>query len=290
MKTLGQLLSVVLALSCGAAQAGVETTTFIIEKVWDQRGDTDSLEVTARLNCTGALSTQQDVVFTATTDAVLFVYDIDQIPIGQQVNCNVTEDVPENYRANYECDLEAEGDCYDSDQAETRCAFPDVDPFGTYYCTITNTPDSAKITVTKSWVLEGASQGFDGGHTILGECNSEVVGGTSFGKYKTCNESSEKCYFAESRQEEAVEGVYEFTIPNPNYPYTDCVFDESTDDSVVDVDNGCGGMKLGAGGEIECEIVNTVFFEGIPTLNQYGMAILALLMLGVGFVGFRRIV
>jgi len=33
-----------------------------------------------------------------------------------------------------------------------------------------------------------------------------------------------------------------------------------------------------------------VFFEGIPTLNHYGMAILALLMLGVGFVGFRRFV
>jgi hypothetical protein len=33
-----------------------------------------------------------------------------------------------------------------------------------------------------------------------------------------------------------------------------------------------------------------VFFEGIPTLSQYGMAIMALLMLGVGFVGFRRFV
>jgi hypothetical protein len=40
----------------------------------------------------------------------------------------------------------------------------------------------------------------------------------------------------------------------------------------------------------ECTITNTVFFEGIPTLNQYGLALLALLMLGVGFVGFRRFV
>jgi hypothetical protein len=39
-----------------------------------------------------------------------------------------------------------------------------------------------------------------------------------------------------------------------------------------------------------CHITNTVFFEGIPTLNQYGLAILAVLMLGVGFVGFRRFV
>jgi hypothetical protein len=37
-------------------------------------------------------------------------------------------------------------------------------------------------------------------------------------------------------------------------------------------------------------MTNTVFYEGIPTLNQYGMAIMALLMLGMGFVGFRRFV
>lgn len=30
--------------------------------------------------------------------------------------------------------------------------------------------------------------------------------------------------------------------------------------------------------------------EGIPTLGNYGMAILALLILGVGFVGYRRLV
>jgi hypothetical protein len=40
--------------------------------------------------------------------------------------------------------------------------------------------------------------------------------------------------------------------------------------------------------EEECTIVNTVFFEGIPTLSQWGMAIMALLMLGVGFISVRR--
>ena len=34
----------------------------------------------------------------------------------------------------------------------------------------------------------------------------------------------------------------------------------------------------------------TVFFEGIPTLSQYGLALMALLMLGIGFVGMRRFV
>ena len=44
------------------------------------------------------------------------------------------------------------------------------------------------------------------------------------------------------------------------------------------------------GGDITCAFTATAFYEGIPTLSQYGMAIMALLMLAVGFVGFRRFV
>jgi len=47
-------------------------------------------------------------------------------------------------------------------------------------------------------------------------------------------------------------------------------------------------MVVEAAGSNGCEITNTVFFEGIPTLSQYGLALMALLMLGVGMVGFRR--
>jgi hypothetical protein len=79
------------------------------------------------------------------------------------------------------------------------------------------------------------------------------------------------------------------------------------DDSAVEVDNsGCSAVSvevgdpvfvsfedLPRGGAEEvsiCNIEASVFFEGIPTLSQYGMAIMVLLMLGVGFVGFRRFV
>jgi hypothetical protein len=43
-------------------------------------------------------------------------------------------------------------------------------------------------------------------------------------------------------------------------------------------------------GSHTCTFTNTVFFEGIPTLSQYGLAVLVLLTLGVGFVGLRRFV
>ena len=62
--------------------------------------------------------------------------------------------------------------------------------------------------------------------------------------------------------------------------------------SAVDADDSaCDDVSLEVGGGDEsCMIYATAFYEGIPTLSQYGMAIMALLMLGLGFVGFRRFI
>ena len=63
---------------------------------------------------------------------------------------------------------------------------------------------------------------------------------------------------------------------------------ESVATSGVESSDDCGARPITAGGSSSCTFVNTVFFEGIPTLSQYGLAIMALLMLGLGMVGFRR--
>jgi len=261
-------------------------TRFIIHKIWDQAGDTDGIPVTGHLSCTGAFTTQQDVVFTATTDAILFVYDIALIPEEGQVDCTVTEVVPEGYHASYQCD---EGNCGDSEQDLESCFWSDVDDDGTYRCTITNTPLPATVTVTKTWVIEGASQGFDGHHEIWGKCDEN--GYTDILLYGGSHNCFDGHCNAWAEVDDATDGSvdYEFTIVRPAYPSSDCTFYEETFDNVVESDNGCGDIQLSAGEEVECEIVNTVFFEGIPALNRYGLAMLALLMLGLGLVGFRRL-
>ena len=66
--------------------------------------------------------------------------------------------------------------------------------------------------------------------------------------------------------------------------------EESITQSGVESEDNCGGRSIEAGGSSSCTFVNTVFFEAIPTLSQYGLALLALLMLGIGAVGFRRFV
>jgi len=285
------LLAAVLLLPA-TAFAQESTAQFIIEKVWNQGGDQDALdaiEVTGHLSCTGATTTQQDVVFTATTDAILFVYNL-ALAEGA-VNCKVTETVPDNYTAEYEC-IDSTNCTDTGDHGLDHCFFYDVDNFpnNIYRCRIINTPDPATVTVTKTWVIEGADQGFDGSHEIWGTCDENrdtrvlIYGGSHSCFDGHCN--------AWVGVDDATAGSidYEFTIVSPAYPSSDCNFYEETSDSVIESDNGCGEMKLSAGDDVDCEIVNTVFFEGIPTLSQYGMAILAVLMLGVGLVGFRRFV
>jgi hypothetical protein len=74
----------------------------------------------------------------------------------------------------------------------------------------------------------------------------------------------------------------------PDYPETECTVTEYVFDGAVEVNNGCGTFNVSVGNGHNCTITNTVFFEGIPALSPRGLAILALLMMGAGFAGFRR--
>ncbi len=71
---------------------------------------------------------------------------------------------------------------------------------------------------------------------------------------------------------------------------TECDVSERIRDSGVETDaSDCQDIEVALGDtKLTCTIVNTRIYEGVPTLSQYGLALLALLMLGLGMVGFRR--
>ncbi len=72
-------------------------------------------------------------------------------------------------------------------------------------------------------------------------------------------------------------------VDSTNGP-ANCWAKERIFSSAVEVDNPCRTPQgLTMGQTTSCTITNTVFYEGIPVLNRYGLAILTLLMLGVGF-------
>ncbi len=74
-----------------------------------------------------------------------------------------------------------------------------------------------------------------------------------------------------------------------------CWVDEEVFDNSVEASSDCGAGPGSAGLHAEigqgdsCTLTNTVFYEGIPALSRNGMMLLALLMLGMGLVGYRHI-
>ena len=72
---------------------------------------------------------------------------------------------------------------------------------------------------------------------------------------------------------------------------TTCTVTENLVEGGIEVDSSdCQSVSVLVGGSAACTIVNTRLYEGIPTLSQYGLGVLALLMLGMGFVAVRRFV
>jgi hypothetical protein len=151
---------------------------------------------------------------------------------------------------------------------------------GPYACDMVAEPMSSTFTIVKEWV--GAGADISTMADVKWRCtNASWDTGDEFGTiYDT----------------ETFYGDDDFDVvfyPGPGETSV-CSADEQVDsmDSAAEGDEGCAdGIDFVVGTEEgSCTITNTVFYEGIPTLSQYGLAILVLLTLGVGFVGVRRFV
>jgi hypothetical protein len=223
-------------------------------------GRTDPVDVT--LTCNSGLPLEQSFTIAGgDPDGVLFVVTELQ---GDETECEVTESGgPAGYTPVF--------------NGGDGCAWDAVTP-GDYSCAISNEADPAEFTVIKEWVIEGAV-----GHEVLEQagvtiyCNNPIVDGFFTG--------SEYAYSTVLSGDGDSVTVSVDTTQQPAW----CYAEENTVESGVETENGCDGRAIPAGGSSSCTITNTVFFEGIPTLNQWGLALLALLMLGLGAVALRRV-
>jgi len=209
------------------------------------------------------------------------------------MDCSVREIVPDNYSPDYEASI-IEGlaeSVYDDDAG---CYYENVD-HGEFLCEITNTPNSVDVEIEKLWIIDGADNyTIDTNYQLTLYCDSEILNADPY-----CEGQIDK---DTGRALVADDGIwcrtFQDNISNsflaevvPDYPYSHCWVVETVYDDAIHIDNGCDDIKVSAsGGDEYCRIINTYYFEGIPTLNHLGLAIMALLMLGVGLVGFRRFV
>jgi hypothetical protein len=221
-------------------------------------GRTDPVEVT--LTCNSGLPLEQSFTIAGgDPGGVLFV--VTELQGGDTV-CEVTESGgPAGYTPVF--------------NGGAGCAWEGVAP-GDYSCEISNEANPGEFTVTKEWVIDGAV-----GHEVLGQasvtiyCNNPIAGGHFTGAeyaYSTVlsGDGDSVTVSVDTTQQSAW-----------------CRAEEAVFESGVESASDCDGRSIPAGGSSDCTITNTVFFEGIPTLNQWGMALLVLLTLGLGAIALR---
>ena len=251
-------------ISNGAPEPGVTTATFEVPKVYTD-GNPDDVEVT--LSCNNGLPLTQSFMI-SDSNPVTFV--LTGFTEGA-ADCTVTETGSANgYTAGYD---------NGSEPSDTSCVFTDV-VAGNYSCAITNVLEIVEITITKEWDFDPGADGLNS--QIIVEFFCENIRPSPDGPLIDIS-GSFPMDFDNSTS-------FGFVFPNYTTPVSRCRLIEKVLDSAIESDQGCAQwMVIMPGDEgTSCTITNTVFFEGIPTLSQYGLALMALLVLGVGLVGFRR--
>jgi hypothetical protein len=176
------------------------------------------------------------------------------------------------------------------DESLINCSWSELGG-GEYLCNIINTPKDVLVTVTKDWLIDGVGgDEIDSRYELLLVCDNPIDGGYYYDYYRGSNDSW--YYWLTGEYYADGTDTVEYTAyVTPDWDDgTNCYVDEYTSDSAVDSSDTCGSLLLELDGGDSCTVTNEVFFEGIPSLNQYGLAILALFMLSIGFVGFRRFV
>jgi hypothetical protein len=250
-------------------------------------GDNPS-EVDVTLDCYTGLPITQTQTISENRDVEFIVKDF----TDGELDCKITENTGGEGLDGYTPEYTTGGPGWIDNVG--ACNYFEIQDEGGYTCHIENNADPVTVFIRKEWIVDGRGGDYlDRSYTLTLYCDARIVDGrkrcksgfggdrdigNSFSKYETC----------------AVfegDGDDVFTVSViPEYPSSQCWVKESVFDDTVDVDNGCKNIVIYAGQGGNCLVKNTIFFEGIPSLNQYGLAILALLMLGMGLVGFRRLV
>jgi len=241
----------------GVAGGVPDEARFRVSKDFND-GNTAEVEVT--LSCNTGLPLEQTTTI-AEGDPVNFVIgDFEQ----GTLDCDVTEVVPEGYSASYN----------DGSISDVNCSWEDLQG-GQYTCDITNSLDEVEIEVTKVWIDENPQFNAQNVADATWSCTN-VASGQNNGLLQFFGNPGEDSFFV---------------FPDWEFGSTCSIVEVGLNESGVEVDDSeCDGLVVFPGEGASCTIFNTRLFEGIPTLSQYGLGVLALLMLGVGFVAFRRLI
>jgi hypothetical protein len=190
--------------------------------------------------------------------------------------CEVVETPIPGYSASYD-----NGDVVDSQS----CKFDGVVQGQNSACNISNSPDPVDVVIDVAWLFGNESAG-----NVSRAFDLELRCMDLAAVESTTPPADVSTSSNETRVHWTGAGDGSFTAALvPTYPESSCEVTQVPADSAVETDNACGSFTISAGDGHSCSIVNTIFFEGIPSLNHRGIAALILLLLGFGLLAVRRI-
>ena len=194
------------------------------------------------------------------------------------LDCEIWEDTPDGYTATYDC--QADASCSTS-EGSGPCSFQGVGVDDANLCLIQNYVEPVDIRVSRQLLLDSEGNGIEDSARISLFCDN-VVDGDGEGNNGSMNWS----WIFEGEKDSHTAMVY------PRFDGTTiCRTEEESISSAIESENSCADpFTVLVGDEIKpCKVISTVFFEGIPTLNQYGLILFSALMLMTGLLASRRL-
>jgi hypothetical protein len=194
------------------------------------------------------------------------------------LNCEVWEDGQAGYTSAYDC--QSQSACNTNDAAGP-CRFEGVGTGQNNLCLIQSEVDPVGIHVSKQWIYPTEETVVDDSAWIDLYCTNveggdgELTDGTMVWSWNFSPETDNA----------------HTALVQPDFEgNTQCHSQERTQSSAVESANACADwFAVNVGDDAyDCPVINTVFFEGIPTLDQYGLLLLSALMLMTGLFAARR--
>ncbi len=238
---------------------------FRVDKDFD---DDNAMDVEVSIECNTGLPLSQTAHIGQDTGVTFVVNDF----AGQELDCEITEAVPDGYQAEY----------FNGEQSsDTACEFVNIEPGSERQCLINNRLEPVKVTVGKEWIDENPEE--------RARYLAEAVW--------SCTNVAQVCYqpglgsCASGRLEfRGNPASDEFSIFPDWQTGTLCAVSElmSTDGNTETDDSDCASIILFPGAPARCTIYNTRLFAGIPTIDAKGLLILFLLLCGCGAFAVRQ--
>ncbi|MGD8346495.1 MAG: IPTL-CTERM sorting domain-containing protein [Lysobacterales bacterium] len=248
-------------------------TSFRVTK--DFTDDSDA-ETEVFLRCNSGLPLEQSFTLGDEEWVEFVVRDF----VTGTTDCTVSEEpVPVGYEADYTADFEP-GAIFGSVSAdEDGCYYNDLTG-GAFTCDVTNSIDEVRIEVNKEWLVSSNST-----------LDIDFVAQADYTCYNVYDSPAGGTLLPTLTGTLDFDGEYDTQFISGLYPAADgssyCTVSEPDLPDYVEADiSDCAEVPVERGAS--CTLYNSVFFEGIPTLSQYGLALLSLLMLGMGVIAVRR--